>query len=94
MLAAVMARNGARRFRIDHRKGLLAAGRDADFTLVEFGEAAAITTDELWTRHRISAYVGRRNRVRVTDTYVRGEAIYTGGRLRNLPPPGVFLRPD
>lgn len=92
-LAAVMARNVARRFRIDHRKGLLAEGRDADFTLVDFGSPKAIAADDLWTRHRISAYVGRKNRARITDTYVRGNAIYAAGRLTNLPPPGQFLAP-
>lgn len=94
VLAAVLARNVARRFRLDARKGLLAAGRDADFTLVEFGAARKIAADDLWTRHRISPYVGRRSRARVTDTYVRGHAVFAAGRLVNLPPPGRFLAPD
>lgn len=93
VLAAVLARNVARRFRLEARKGELAEGRDADFSLVKFGQEREITADELWTRHRISAYVGRTSRARVTHTYVRGCAIYADGRLTNLPPPGVFLRP-
>ena len=32
--------------------------------------------DDLWTRHRISPYTGRRTRTRITDTYVRGNAVY------------------
>ncbi len=71
MLAAVLARNVARRFRLGHQKGLLAAGHDADFSLVEFGPARKIAAGELWTRHPISPYIGRKNRTRVTDTYVR-----------------------
>lgn len=93
VLAAAMARNVARRFRIDAHKGLLAEGKEADFSLVEFGGPRKIEADELWTRHRISAYVGRKSRARVTHTYVRGSAIYADGRLVNLPPPGRFLRP-
>ncbi len=93
MLAAVLARNVARRFRLDGRKGLLAEGKDADFCLVDFGRPEAIEAEDLWTRHRISAYVGRKNRTRITDTYVRGNAVYADGRLVNLPPPGQFLRP-
>jgi allantoinase len=93
-LAAVLARNVARRFRIDERKGLLAEGRDADFCIVEFGPEHTIEADELWTRHRISPYVGHRTRARVRDTYVRGCAIYAAGRLTNLPPPGQFLSPS
>lgn len=93
ILAAVLARNVARRFRIDARKGELAEGRDADFSLVKFGTEHEIEADSLWTRHRISAYVGRKSKVRVTDTYVRGCAVYAAGRLTNLPPPGQFLAP-
>ena len=93
VLAAVLARNVARRFRIDDRKGEIALGRDADFSLIEFGKARTIHADDLWTRHRMSAYVGERSRARVTHTYVRGCAIYADGRLTNLPQPGQFLAP-
>ena len=93
VLAAAMARNVARRFRLAH-KGLIAEGGDADFCVVELGATRPIEADDLWTRHRISAYVGRKNRARITDTYVRGHAVYAAGRLVNLPPPGKFLRPE
>jgi allantoinase len=92
-LAAVLARNVARRFRIEHRKGLLAEGRDADFSLVEFGPKQAIKADELWTRHRISPYVGRATKARVTHTYVRGCPVWADGRVASGSPKGQFLRP-
>jgi allantoinase len=94
LVAAALSRNVARRFRIDHEKGALVAGHDADFTLLSMGKPEKITAEELWTRHPISAYVGRRTRVRVTDTFVRGNAIYADQRLTNLPPPGKFIRPQ
>ena len=93
VFAAAMARNVARRFRLAH-KGLIATGYDADFCVVEFGKPRAIEAEELWTRHRISAYVGRKSRARITDTYVRGNAVYSAERLVNLPAPGKFLRPE
>ena len=93
LLSAVLARNVARRFRLDSRKGELVEGRDADFSLVKFGTPHEIEAEGLWTRHRISPYVGRKSRVRVTHTYVRGCAVYAGGRLTNLPQPGQFLAP-
>ena len=93
ILAATLARNVARRFRLDAHKGAITEGRDADFCVIEMGRPKAIEADELWTRHRISAYVGRKSRARVTDTYVRGTAVYAAGRLVNLPSPGKFLRP-
>ena len=93
VLAAVLARNVARRFQIDDRKGQIAVGRDADFSLLEFGKARTIREDELWTRHRSSAYAGERSRARVTHTYVRGGAVFADGRLTNLPQTGQFLAP-
>ncbi|MBL9188722.1 MAG: allantoinase AllB [Opitutaceae bacterium] len=93
ILAAVLARNVARRFRIDDRKGQIAFGRDADFSLIEFGKARTIEAEDLWTRHRISAYAGERSRARITHTYVRGQPIFADGRLTNLPAPGQFLAP-
>ena len=92
-LAAALARNVARRFRLGERKGAIAEGRDADFCLVEIGAERTIEAEELWTRHRISAYVGRKIRARVTDTFVRGGAVYRGGRLANFGPRAEFLRP-
>ncbi len=93
VLAAVMARNVARRFQIDDRKGQIALGRDADFSLIEYTKVRTIQAEDLWTRHRISAYVGEKSRARVTHTYVRGTAIYADGRFTNLPQKGQFLAP-
>jgi allantoinase len=93
LLAAVLARNVARRFRLEGRKGLLAEGHDADFSLVEFGAKHRITADELWTRHRISPYVGRTTKARVTHTYVRGCPVWADGGVASGTPKGQFLRP-
>ena len=93
LLAAVLARNVARRFRLEGRKGLLAEGHDADFSLVEFGPKRTITADELWTRHRISPYLGRTTKARVTHTYVRGCPVWADGGVASGAPKGQFLRP-
>ena len=93
-LAALLARNVARRFRLGARKGAIAEGRDADFCLFERVDPRPIAADELWTLHRTSAYVGRPNRVRVTDTFLRGQAVYRNGRHTNFGPKPEFLRPE
>jgi allantoinase len=94
MLAAVLARNVARRFRLDDRKGRLAVGLDADFSLLRLHEKEQpITAGELWTRHPMSAYLGRKSHVRVTHTYVRGEAVWADGKLTSRAHSGQFLKP-
>ncbi len=94
VLAAVLARNVARRFRLADRKGRLAEGLDADFSLLKLNdESRVIEAGELWTRHPTSAYVGRTSRVRVTHTYVRGCAVWADGRLTNRQQSGQFLKP-
>lgn len=93
-LAALLARNVARRFRLDQRKGMLAVDRDADFCVVDLAKARTIESEELWTRHRMTPYAGQNCRARITDTYVRGNAIVAAGRLVNLPPRAKFLRPE
>ena len=92
-LAAVLACNVARRFRLDDHKGLLADGRDADFTLLEFAPPRTIKAEELWTKHPLSAYTGRKCRARVTHTYVRGCPVWADGRVASGSPKGQFLRP-
>ena len=92
-LAAVLARNVARRFRIEERKGSIALGRDADFSVFSLEAPRKIEADDLWTRHRISAYVGRKNRTHVTHTFVRGVAAWRDDRLALPSPRAEFLRP-
>ncbi len=95
LFAAVLARNVARRFRIDEHKGRLAEGFDADFSLLEISDRKhRITAAELWTQHRISAYVGRQTRVRFTHTYVRGRPIWTDGRIAPATQKGKFIQPQ
>jgi len=93
-LAAALSRNVARRFRIDRRKGRLAEGFDADLSLLEFGAPRTIAASELYTRHQISPYIGRRSRARFTHTFVRGHAVWSDCRLTTPAPHGRFIRPD
>ncbi len=92
-MSALLARNVARRFRIDSQKGAIKEGRDADFCIFEFSEPHTIEGDELWTQHRISPYIGRKNRIRMIDTCVRGSFVYREGRFTNFAPAGSFVRP-
>jgi allantoinase len=92
ILAAALASQVARRFAIDERKGELREGLDADFTLVAPASAHEIAADELWTRHAISPYIGRKLHVAVTHTFVRGQAVYFDRRFTNVTRRARFIR--
>jgi len=92
-LAALLAANVAKRFRLDATKGRVAAGFDADFILLDTHAPHVLNTAELLYRHRQGPYDGRRSRVRVARTVVRGRTVQADGRpvagLRS----GQFVRP-
>jgi allantoinase len=82
----------AARFRIP-RKGSIAIGNDADFTLVDLNAAEVINAESLHYRHQQSPYVGRQLRGRIRRAFLRGQTIYEDG---NFParPTGKLVRPD
>ncbi len=76
LAARLLGANVARRFRL-RGKGLIAAGCDADLALVDPQAPHEIGADALLYRHRVSPYVGRRLRVRVRRTILRGRTVYS-----------------
>lgn len=71
------------------RKGRLAEGLDADF--VVFDDEAEWEVGELFHRHPVTPYEGRRLRGRVEATYLRGEPIFALGQTMEKPS-GQILR--
>ena len=91
--AKLMAENPARHFRIDHVKGALAVGRDADIVVMTpepyvYDAAASGNTVVGW-----SPYNGMRLPWRVAATYNRGDEVYAGGKVLAEPGRGRFVRP-
>ena len=79
-IAGLVAAEPARRFRIA-RKGTLAAGMDADFTLVDLAASTTLAEKALHQRHPASPYVGQRFRGVVRRTMRRGETIFADGHI-------------
>jgi allantoinase len=78
-IAALTAANPARRFGIAG-KGRLAAGCDADFTLVDLEAEYTVTRESLFQRHGLSPYLGETFRGTVRRTVLRGETIFADGK--------------
>jgi len=92
LIPQLTAANVARRFQLPE-KGDLRVGWDADLVLLRVREPEEITAEELLTRHRFSAYVGRSTRVEVAMTIARGEIIHGPGA--QIPSrPARILRPS
>ena len=92
-LAALLADNVARRFRLP-KKGRLAEGFDADFSLLDLNSPHDLANAELLYHHSQGPYHGRHSRVRVKRTVVRGRTVYSEGRIASGSPAGRFLQPS
>lgn len=91
--ARLLAANPARLFRIDHVKGALELGRDADITVVKTGK---YKYDPSASGHNViawSPYEGMELNHRIEATFLRGEEVFDGGKKVAQPKTGKFIRP-
>jgi len=91
-MAALLAANVANRFRLPH-KGRIAAGCDADFTLLDLRSGQTLQNASLLYRHRQGPYHGRRCSVAVRATFVRGRQAWSEGVLAPAAGKGRFIQP-
>lgn len=92
-LSALLSTNVARRFRVDGSKGRLAEGLDADLTLIDTATEHHLSNGDLFYRHRQGPYDGRRSRVGIARTIVRGRTVFSQGRIAPGPSTGHLVRP-
>ncbi|MEY2495009.1 MAG: allantoinase [Verrucomicrobiota bacterium] len=86
------SRDVASRFRVQ-AKGAIAAGKDADFTLVDLKGQEVVRPESLHYRHQQSPYVGRTLRGRVRRTFLRGQTIFEDGKFADRPM-GKLVQPN
>ena len=79
-IAAVLAAEPARRFRLPNR-GRLAIGHAADCVLVDLGARFTLQQEDLLQRHPFSPYTGKCFRGVVRKTILRGEVIFEEGAV-------------
>lgn len=79
-IVEVAATNPARRFNIS-TKGTIAAGYDADITLVNLSESFVLDKEDLNYRHKHSPYIGREFQGKVKTTIVNGEVVFENDKI-------------
>ena len=72
---------------------MLAEGLDADMTVIDIRGEHRLSNDELLYRHRQGPYDGRKSRVRIIRTIVRGRTVFSQGRIAPGAPSGHLVRP-
>ncbi len=63
------------------RKGAIAPGADADFSVFDPDAEWTVTPGDLHFRHKVSPYLGAKLRGRVVETWLRGERIFCAGKF-------------
>ena len=91
-LVRLISGNPARIFGLYPRKGSLLPGADADLVVVDLEAEWELTADDLFYKHKHSAYVGSRFKGKVERTLVRGKTVYADGRICVEPGYGQCLQ--
>ena len=76
---------------LEGRKGLIAAGYDADLVIWDPAKQFSVEGDALHHRHKLTPYEGRTLNGVVETTFLRGRKIYDGGEFITEPQ-GSFLK--
>ncbi len=92
---ALISSNGAKRFGIYGRKGLIAEGADADLTLVDLQARTVVDRAKEFSQSRNTDYFfhGKTFQGKVVRTIVNGKTVFLDGEVLGKPGDGRFVRP-
>lgn len=74
-----MSTNVARFLGLDHKKGRIAIGYDADLVVWNPEEEYVLEANDVFHRHKVSPYIGERLNGVVKETYVAGHLVFNNG---------------
>lgn len=87
-----MSENPARFLGLDHRKGFIKSGADADFVVFDPNEQYVIEPHMILHRNKQTPYEGFRVQGRTQATYLRGQQVYEKGKPFKSPVGKSILR--
>jgi len=77
LISRLLSGQPAKRFGLDHLKGTIALGLDADLVLLNPNAIYTLNAEDLLYRHKHSPYIGRTLSCKVASTISRGRVVYT-----------------
>ncbi|KAM3072119.1 Allantoinase [Clarireedia jacksonii] len=92
-IVRLCAINTAKQVGLQHRKGALRPGMDADVCIFDDEEKWVVGREELLFRNKVSPYTGREMKGRVRETWVRGLKVFERGVV-GATSDGVVVRKD
>ena len=91
-IAELTSTNPASRFGL-HSKGSIAPGKDADIALLEEGDAWTVRAEDSLSTQEYTPFEGFELTARVTDTFVRGNHVFSDRKIHGEPQGQYLFRP-
>lgn len=92
MVVQLLCEGPAKHFLLEHRKGHLNPGADADFVILD-QERYAFDPSTSLSAVTWSSFEGREFMVKVAATFLRGQLVWDGRKICNQAGDGQFIRP-
>lgn len=80
-----LARRPAAFLGLQHKKGAIAPGHDADLVIWHPEASCTITAEAIHHRHKLTPYAGQTLRGKVEKTFLRGMVAYENGQFSDAP---------
>ena len=93
-IVRMMCSNPARLHGFYPRKGSLAPGSDADLVVLDIDREWTLDADQLFSKNKHSAFLGKTFKGKAIATYVRGQLVYEEGKILAEPGFGQLVRRD
>jgi len=77
---------------LDHKKGKIEPGYDADLVIWDPDESFTVKPESIYFRHKITPYIGHQLRGVVKKTFVGGNKVYDQGDFISLPTGQLLFR--